>query len=329
MNVENVAAFVLIAGFAVISGVNDGGNLVGTFLPTRALPPRLLIPALVLSAGLGPFVFGTAVSHTIAVEILNFRAAGLPTLDVAAAASILTLLVSWWLKVPSSTTVALAGGMVGAALVHGETGLLHWAGVVKVLAGLFGSVIVGFLVSYVVTRGVWRALANASTDTARRLGYAQIATLMVQGLAYGANDQEKSIGLLTLFFVMSGRTLHYHVTPMTVLIPLVFWVAGLVTGGWRIARTVGGHIFRIRPMHSLTVQASAAATVLTAAFFGVPVSTTQTTDGSLFGLGTALAPRRVQWRTAYRLGRVWFTTLPLAVALGMAVMGSIRLIPHL
>ncbi len=325
----NIVAFVLIGGFAFISGVNDGGNLVGTFLPTRAIAPRLLIPALVLSVGLGPFVFGTAVSHTIAVEVLNFRAAGLPTLDVAAAASILTLLLCWRLKVPSSTTAAIAGGMVGAAFAHGEVGLLHWAGVLKVLVGLFGSVVIGFLVSYFVTRLVWRMLSGASTATARRLGYAQLGTLMVQGLAYGANDQEKAIGLLTLFLVMSHQAPHYQVTAVTVLIPLVFWVGGLLTGGWRIARTVGGHIFRIRPVHSLTVQASAAATVLTAAVLGVPVSTTQTTDGALFGLGAALAPRRVQWRTAYRLARVWFITLPLAVGLGMAVMAAVRLAPHI
>ena len=315
----------LIGLFATISGINDGGNLVGTFLPTRAIAPRFLIPILIASIALGPLLFGTAVSHTIAVEIINFRQAGWSVLAAALVAAILTLLITWWLGMPSSTTVALTGGMVGATLLDGQEVLIHWGGVAKVVEGLVGSVLVGYVVAFLITRLLWRILRDVSVANPRQLGYLQIATLTAQGLAYGANDQEKAIGLTALAFttVAGGR---YHVTLAAIGLPLLFWTAGLLVGGWRIARTVGGHIFRIRPLHSLAVQGSAAVTVVSAALLGLPVSTTQTTDGSLFGLGSALAPRQVEWPMVFRVLIVWGTTLPLALALGLAAINLLRLL---
>jgi len=308
----------LIAGFAIVSGINDGGNLAGTLLPARAVAPRVLIPLLIVSVGLGPFLFGTAVSHTIAVEIVDIPAAGPSLADAALAGALSTLLVSWWLKVPSSTTIALAGGMVGAALLTGHGALVHWDGVAKVGLGLLGSVAVGFLAAWAAGRAVWHVARGVTAPAARRrIGYAEAAVLLVQGLAYGANDQEKAIGLLALDL----SRLHgvpYHVSPTAITLPLVFWTLGLLGGGWRIARTVGGHIFRIRPLHALSVQTAAAVTVVAAAVLGLPVSTTQTTDGALFGVGASLAPRRVQWHTGGRLVLVWATTLPLALVLGGA-----------
>ncbi len=314
---------VLIGLFAAIAGINGGGNLVGTFLPTRAVSPRVLIPLLIASIAVGPLLFGTAVSHTIAVEIINFHRAGFSVLTAALIAAIMTLLITWRLRLPSSTTIALAGGMVGATLLNGQAALIHWGGVAKVVGGLFGSVLVGYIVAFWVTRLLWRMLRGVSVANPRQLGYLQVATLTVQGLAYGANDQEKAIGLMALAFTTAAGS-HYHVTLAAIGLPLVFWTAGLLAGGLRIARTVGGHIFRIRPLHSLAVQGSAAVTVVSAALLGLPVSTTETTDGSLFGLGSALAPRRIEWPTVLRLLIVWVTTLPLAFALGLAAVNMMR-----
>lgn len=315
---------VLIGLFAAISGINGGGNLVGTFLQTRAVSPRFLIPILIASIALGPLLFGTAVSHTVAVEIINFRRAGFSVLAAALIAAILTLLITWWLRLPSSTTIALTGGMVGATLLDGRAALIHWGGVAKVGGGLVGSVLVGYMVAFLVTRLLWRILRDVSVANPRQLGYLQIATLTAQGLAYGANDQEKAIGLMALALTTAAGS-HYHVTLAAIGLALVFWTAGLLVGGLRIARTVGGHIFPIRPLHSLAVQGSAAVTVVSAALLGLPVSTTETTDGSLFGLGSALAPQRVEWRTGLRLLIVSGTTLPLAFALGLAVVNLMRL----
>ena len=314
------AVGLLVALYAVFSGMNDGGNLLGTFLLTRSIAPRFLVPILILSVIAGPFLLGTAVSHTIAVQILNFPRVGLDVLGASILAALLTLLTSWALRVPSSTTVALAGGMVGVAWATGPRHAIHWLGVDKVAVGVGGSLVVGFIVCFVAAKILWRVLHDASVTTGRRLGYLQPLTVIAQGLAYGANGFEKSLGLAALFDVMAIHPAPFGVTAPVIGIVGLLWVVGLVLGGIRIARTIGGHIFRVRPLHSVTVQASSALVVVAAALMGVPVSNTQALDGALFGLGSALAPRRVQWRTASRIFGAWVAVVPLSLAAGFLVM---------
>lgn len=311
--------------FAGISGVNDGGNLIGTYLSTGTVKAIVMIPLLILSIGAGPFLFGTAVSHTIAVEVVNFQLAGLPILALALAASLGTLGVTWFMKIPTSTTMALAGGMMGATLASGHLEWIHWAGVLKIFLGLLGSVIGGFVVAFVVTRGLWAGLKRWPKWGLGRAGRVQYLTVLLQGLAYGANDQEKAIGLMAIFLVMARGQGSYHVGFEAILWPWLFWIAGLFAGGLRIARTVGGHVFRLKEMHAISTQTSAAITVVGAALVGLPVSTTQTTDGSLFGMGTAISPYKVKWKTVRKFLVVWASTFPLALAAGLASMEIYRL----
>lgn len=319
----------LVALYAVFSGMNDGGNFLGTFLLTRSIAPRFLVPILIVSVIAGPFLLGTAVSHTIAVQILNFPRVGLDVLGASVLAALLTLLASWSLRVPTSTTVALAGGMVGVAWASGFGHAIHWLGVGKVAVGVGGSLVVGFVVCFAAGKILWRVLQAATVTTGRRLGKLQPLTVVAQGLAYGANGFEKSLGLGALFDVMA-----VHPAPFGVSVPVIgivglLWVVGLMVGGVRIARTVGGHIFRVRPLHSVTVQASSALVVVTAALMGVPVSNTQALDGALFGLGSALAPRRVQWRTATRIFGAWVAVVPLSLLAGFLVMMTARVVKAL
>lgn len=317
------AALALAAAFAGFSGMNDGGNMVGTFLATRGVPPRLLLPLLIASVALGPVLFGTRVAGTIAVAIVDFSGTGPGVLDVALFAALATLAVSWRLRIPSSTTPALAGGMVGAAWAAGDGRFIHWLSLIRVGVGLVGSVVIGFALTYVVTHAVWRLLRHASWEEAQRLAGWQVATVAAQGLAYGANDQEKAVGLTALALALLQPHGVYHVGPWAVALPLAVWVAGLFAGGWRIARTVGGRIFRLRPLAAMEAQGVAAITVMGAALLGLPVSTTQTTNGCLFGLGAALAPRRVHWDTLKAFAVVWLTVLPLAFAISALSMGAV------
>ncbi|MDA8194560.1 MAG: inorganic phosphate transporter [Thermaerobacter sp.] len=315
--------FLSIAGFTIISGINDGGNLVATFLASGTIRPGWVLPLLLSSIGLGPVVFGTAVSHTIAVEVVNFAQAGPLVLLVALLAAVVTLLTTWWMKIPTSTTIALGGGMVGATLVSGRIHLIHWAGVAKLIAGLVGSVVLGFVVALVLTRLLWMGLKRLSMQQVQPLTRIQYLTAFWQGLAYGANDQEKAIGLMAVFWMLIDHHADYRVPWLAVAVPLVFWAAGLVVGGFRIARTVGNHVVRIEPMTALSTQWAAAVTVSLAALGGFPVSTTQTTDGALFGTGTALQPLAVRWVMVRKMVGVWVLTMPAAMVLGgLMMMGA-------
>lgn len=323
----DVLVFVGIAGFAIISGFNDGGNLIATFLASGTLSGRTVVPLLVAGIALGPVLFGTAVSHTIALEVVNFQAAGPLVLLMALLSALATLLLTWLLKIPTSTTIALGGGMIGAAVLSGHGRLIHWMGVGKLILGLVGSVVIGFLVAWVLANLLWAGLTRLSVRNIRRLSLAQYITVFWQGLAYGANDQEKAIGLMTIFLMLRAHSLTYRVTWLAIVLPLVFWAIGLVVGGWRIAHTVGGHIFRLRPMNALSTQAAAAVTVSVAAWFGFPVSTTQTTDGSLFGMGAALDPLHVRWPMVRKMFTVWVLTMPIAMVLGgtgMAMVSALK-----
>lgn len=315
----------MIAAFTGISGVNDGGNLIGTYLSSTSIRPRVTVGLLLASILAGPIIFGTRVSHTIAVEIVNFQAAGHSVLALSLLAAVLTLGVTWRMSIPTSTTMALAGGMVGTALAAGHMDWIRWAGVLKVSIGLVGSVLVGFGMAFALASLLWMLMRRYP-----RLGFsggrAQAATIVLQGLAYGANDQEKAIGFTAVFLMWSARHTAYHVSWLAILLPWVFWLAGFFGGGLRIARTVSGHVVRLNDVGSMSTQLSAAITVGAASLMGFPVSTTQTTDGSLFGTGAALKPYHVRWHTVGKFAKVWALTLPLAVAMGMATMGGARLL---
>lgn len=325
MDVLYVGIFLLIGLFSMLSGFNDGGNLMATFLRGGVLAPTLIFPVLVGSIALGPLLFGTAVSRTIAVAIVNFRLAGPWVLAVAIGSAVVTLFITWRLRMPTSTTMALGGGMVGAALAAGDSRFIHWTGILTVVAGLVASVILGFAVAFVVTRVLWGVLSATSRSGYRRLKRLQYVSALWQGMAYGANDQEKAIGLTALAAMLWVHSLRYHVSWFAVAIPLVFWALGFWAGGVRIAKTVGGHIIRLDPMNALSTQSAAAVTVSMAALLGVPVSTTQTTDGALFGTGTALNPLKVQWLVVRGMLLVWGVTLPLGVVMGLVIMGLGRL----
>lgn len=318
--------FTLIAGFTVISGINDGGNLIATFLASRTIRPVLVLPLILVSIGLGPLVFGTAVSHTIAVEVVDFRQAGSGVLMGALAAALVTLMITWKMKMPTSTTVALGGGMVGAALVSGHAADIHVVGVIKLIVGLLGSVGLGFIAAWLITRGVWWVLRRLSVEQISRIEKGQYVTAFWQGLAYGANDQEKAIGLMTIFFMTIHHQTQYRVPDMAIFLPLLFWALGLLFGGIRIARTVGNHVIRINPMNAVSTQWAAAITVSAAAIAGFPVSTTQTTDGALFGTGTALRPGAVRWVVVRKILGVWALTLPVAIVLGGFMMLGLALV---
>ncbi len=319
-----IVIFVLIALFSVLAGFNDGGNLMATFLRGGVIAPALIFPVLVGSVALGPVLFGTAVSRTITVAIINFHQANPDVLAVAVGSAVLSVFVTWRMRMPTSMTMALGGGMVGAAIASGDTRFIHWAGLLTVLVGMGLSVVLGFVAAFLLTRLLWDVLSLTSLSGYRSLKRLQYGSAVWQGLAYGANDQEKAIGLMALTLMLWGHHVHYHVSWISVVVPLGFWALGFWGGGVRIAKTVGGHIIRLDPMNALSTQSAAALTVSLAALLGMPVSTTQTTDGALLGTGTALNPLKVKWVVVRTMFMVWGIALPLGMVTGLMAMAAIR-----
>ena len=319
-----IGIFLLIGLFSALAGFNDGGNLMATFLRGGVFAPALIFPFLVGSVALGPLLFGTAVSRTITVAIINFHQATPDVLAVAMGSAVLSVFITWRIRMPTSMTMALTGGMVGAAIASGDMRLIHWGGLFVVLSGMGLSIVLGFIAAFLLTRLLWDVLSLTSVSGYRRLKRLQYVSAVWQGLAYGANDQEKAIGLTALALMLWTHHSHYHVSWIAVVIPLAFWALGFWGGGVRIAKTVGGHIIRLDPMNALSTQGAAAITVSVAALLGMPVSTTQTTDGALFGTGTALNPLKVKWLVVRTMLMVWGIAFPLGMTTGLIIMATVR-----
>lgn len=319
MNLYSVI-FLLVIGYTGLSGFNDGGNLVATFAATRSLKLSLVIPLLILSIGLGPILFGTAVSRTIATQIINFPLAGPLVVTASLLGAIATLIVTWRLSLPTSTTLALGGAMAGAAFTAGQGRLIHWTGILKILLGLLGSVAAGFVFAAIITFILWTVLSRLSLPQALHIRRLQYFIAIWQGMAYGANDQEKAIGLTALVFLMMHHKTRYQVSWVDIVLPLLAWSVGLLLGGTRVARTVGNRVVRIKSINAVGALTAATLTVTLAAMAGLPISTTQTVDASLIGMGTTLNPAAVHWLTVKNIVRVWILTIPIAMALGIAAM---------
>lgn len=317
-----------IIAFTGISGINDGGNLIGTYLNSNTIRPVVSVGLLIVSVLVGPILFGTRVSHTIAVEIINFQGVSHTVLALSLLSAVLTLGVTWNFSIPTSTTMALGGAMIGVALAYGHFSWVHWAGIIKVFGGLLGSVGVGFGIAYGLSWALWALMKwKPAVGFLGRKG--QYLTIVLQGLAYGANDQEKAIGLMAIWILLAQGNTAYHVGLWAIVLPWGFWLAGFFFGGLRIARTVSGHIIRLRDMEAVSTQFSAAATVTVAALLGLPVSTTQTTDGAIFGTGASLHPYQVRWGVVGKFFKIWALTLPLAISVGLITTGGARLIHQL
>ncbi len=314
-----IFVLVLILLFGYLSGYNDGGNLIATLLGSRTLPRWVLFPLLTVSVSVGPVIFGTRVAATIGNQIVNLQRIGPGVVAAALIAAAVTILAAWWSRVPTSTSVALVGGLVGGALVHGGPAAVHWPGVVKALLSLALSLIFGFSVGFVVYRIVRWALRRVTPRVGHVVVRGQYLTAALQGVGYGANDAEKTMGLLAALALLSGVSHRFEVTwPMIALTVLTF-VAGMGVGGWRVARRIGMHVFRIRPTHAVAVQLAAAMTVMTAASLGGPVSTTQTTDAALLGVGSAHRPSMLHWAVVRSLLVAWGVTMPLSLTVGALV----------
>ena len=294
-------AVALVLAFNLLAGFNDGGNLLATLLPSRVRPILLWLWLAVVVA-LGPIVLGTQVADTIVRRIVTPATLG-PVLAPATLAALLVVLVSWWQRVPTSMSLALIGAMVGAGTTAGSH--VIWAGATRALVGFILTVVLGGLLGLVIARYGRQLLRRLKRGAV--LSLLLIMTALLEGLAYGGNDLEKAIGLLSF----SGFSLH-----AAVLFAVLSFAVGSAVGSWRIARTVSSQILRLRPPEALYTQAATGIAVVAAAAAGIPVSTSQTVDASLLGVGSAENPRHVGWRVARRMVSAWVFTPVAAFAIG-------------
>lgn len=297
--------------FGLVSGFNDGGNLVASFTSGRVITPRASA-CLLLLAPLGPLLVGTQVARTVGANVIDLPGQGATGFVLITAVAVAVVLGSWRWRIPTSMTLALVGAMLGWTLAPGGEPAIRWGGVARTLLGMPLSVVGGVACAFALDRVARRLLAHVPHARALELARCQYVTSALQAVAYGSNDMEKTIGLVVAA-QQGGRAAPQLGSHIPVLLASASFVAGTAVGGRRVARRVGSGIFRVRPVQALSEQLGAGLVVAACSVAGAPVSSTQAIGGSLIGVGTSVRASAVRWGAVRQMLASWLVTLPLAL----------------
>lgn len=318
---------VLALAFDFINGFHDTANAIATCIATRSLSPRI---AIIMSAFLnfvGAMV-STGVAKTIGGEIVTSPQMVDSTVLIAALfAAIVWNLFTWKIGMPSSSSHALIGGVLGAVTISYGTGAINGNGVFMIVAGLIGSPVIAMFSGYVIMTLLFILFRNVGRSKVNYISlHIQSLSAAVMAFSHGSNDAQKCMGIITLALLSGGYIGELEV-PFLVKITCAFAMcAGTSVGGWRIIRTVGNKIFRLEPVNGLAADINSALTIFTATFLHLPVSTTHVVTGSIMGVGWAKRFRAVHWNVAYSMVGAWVMTIPSTAAVGALVYILIRYI---
>jgi PiT family inorganic phosphate transporter len=326
-----IMAFLVVAlalFFDFSNGFHDAANVVATIIVTGAMSPAKALTIASICEFIGPFLFGTAVAKTIGKNIIDTSAFDPNAMALSAGLIVAALigaiawnLITWWFGLPSSSSHALIGGLIGPVLIVYGPDKIIWKGVAFIFASLVLSPLIGMFFGWLffrITRFV--AEQRQATPSANLFfNKMQIISSICLALSHGANDAQKSMGVITMSLVILGVFPSFEIP---------FWViascagaiaAGCATGGWRIIKTMGSKICRLRSVHAFCSQTASASVILTAALLGGPVSTTHVVSSSIIGAGAGQRVSAVRWGVAKDIVIAWFITIPAsAVAAGLA-----------
>ncbi len=296
--------------FDFLNGFHDSSNIVATVISSRALRPRTALYLTAIAEFIAPFIFGVAVATTVGKGLIEPSAVSPKVVIAAVLAAILWNLFTWFMGIPSSSSHALVGGLIGSAALLRGWEVIQISGLIKILAALFISPPLGLLGSYILMNIVMRLFQNATPRINVIFKRLQILTSISLALSHGTNDSQKTMGIITLGLVAAGYQETFHV-PFWVIAASAGAIAlGAALGGWRLIHTLGARIYKIRPVHAFTSQTASASVILSAALLGGPVSTTQVVSSAIMGAGAAERMSKVRWLVAREMIYTWLFTIP-------------------
>ncbi len=311
--------------FDFINGFHDTANAIATSVSTKALSPRM---AIMIAATLN-FVgalSGTAVAATIGQSLVAPDLVTPLVLITALIGAIFWNLFTWYFGIPSSSSHALIGGLVGGVMAGFGIYAVNWQGFVKIFSGLILAPILGLVAgSMVMTLLFWIFKKASPARTNNKFRKLQILSACMASFAHGSNDAQKSMGIISLTLLSGGLISSFHV-PIWVMVACALAMAlGTAVGGWRIIRTMGGKIFRIEPINGFAADFTSAAVIYSASLLGAPVSTTHVVSSAIMGVGAAKRLKGVRWNIARQILIAWFVTIPSAAFAAMIVYKLIKI----
>lgn len=305
-----ILLIILALVFDFLNGVHDSSNIVATMISSRAIQPRVALIMTAVAEFSGPFIFGVAVANTIGHEIVASENLNLEIIVAALLSAIAWNILTWVLGIPSSSSHAIIGGIIGAVVVGAGFQAIKMTGVVKVLVTLFASPVIGFIAGLIIANLIYLLSWKASPRINGVFKKLQIITSLGLALSHGTNDAQKSMGIITLGLLISGRISNFEVPTWVIFACASAIALGTSMGGWQLIRTLGSKFYKIRPVHGFAAQATSAAVILTASLVGGPVSTTQVVSTAIMGVGAAERLSKVRWGVAGDIASAWLFTIP-------------------
>jgi PiT family inorganic phosphate transporter len=310
------SALIFLIGIALLfdflNGLHDAANSIATIVSTRVLPPRYAVFWAAFFNFIAFLFFGLHVAETLGTGIIDPALVDAGVIFAALTGAIIWNVLTWLLGIPSSSSHALVGGLVGAGIAKAGLAAVVWGGLSKTIVAIVLSPLTGFVLALLLVLLIsWAFLRStpfAVDSTFRKL---QFVSASLYSLGHGGNDAQKTMGIIAVLLYQQGIYQGtFHVPFWVVLSCQAAMAMGTLFGGWRIVRTMGSRITRLSPMQGFCAEAGGAATLFAATWLGIPVSTTHTITGSIVGVGAARRTSAVRWGVAGNIVVAWVLTLP-------------------
>ncbi|HEX6867764.1 MAG TPA: inorganic phosphate transporter [Candidatus Limnocylindrales bacterium] len=310
-------SLVLVIGLAIvfdyINGFHDTANAIATSVATRALSPRVAVLMAAAFNFIGAFA-GTAVAKTIGAGLVDEETTTQAVVMAALIGAITWNLITWYFGIPSSSSHALIGGLIGATVVAAGVGALKLDGIVnKVVIPMISSPLIGFLGAFLLMLALYWIFRDAKRKPmARVFRRLQVFSAGYMAFSHGSNDAQKTMGIITLALFSAGVIDTIDVPTWVIVVSATALSLGTAVGGWRIMATMGHRVVKLEPVHGFAAETTAATVLFGTASLGMPVSTTHVISSAIMGVGSARGPKGVRWGVARRILLAWIVTIPAA-----------------
>jgi PiT family inorganic phosphate transporter len=323
-----IALIVIALAFDFLNGLHDAANSIATIVSTRVLSPQYAVFWAAFFNFVAFLVFGLHVANTVGKGIVDVHIVDDGVIFGALMGAIVWNILTWMLGIPSSSSHALIGGLLGAGVSKAGTSAVVWSGVGKTVAGIFVSPGLGFVLALVVVLAVsWLFVRRTPLGVDRAFRVLQFFSASAYSLGHGGNDAQKTMGIIAVLLFAHGKLGgEFHVPFWVVIACQTAMAAGTLAGGWRIVHTMGSKITRLSPMQGFCAETAGAMTLFLFTHVGVPVSTTHTITGAIVGVGAARRTSAVRWNVASNIVWAWVITMPMAALMAAGFYWLSRLV---
>lgn len=326
-----IGLIVIALAFDFLNGLHDAANSIATIVSTRVLRPQYAVLWAAFFNFIAFLVFGLHVANTIGTGIIDPTIIDARVIFAALMGAIVWNLITWALGIPSSSSHALIGGLLGGGLAKAGLSAAVWSGLTKALLAIVLSPLVGFLLALVLVAIVsWASVRSTPFAVDRAFRILQFVSASLYSLGHGGNDAQKTMGIIAVLLYSQGQLGQDFYVPFWVVLSCQTAMAmGTLMGGWRIVRTMGLRITKLTPMQGFCAETGGAATLFAATFLGVPVSTTHTITGAIVGVGAARRMSAVRWNVASSIVYAWIITIPASAIVAALSYWAVALVNRL